>query len=275
VKPNVASELEHGPAVPGRSAQFVPFLFGVTQRPELSGPALVRLLGDLGVTPAAARGLLARLRSGGSLASRRDGRFLLYRLDGWMAVGFERIRTEPVPPVWEGHFHALVHHVPEEHRAYRDALRRAAMLRGFGVLTGGVLVSLRDRFDDLSPLLADAPAQARLFRCRIGMDTADAARAASHAWDVPDVLARQRARIAQLRADLAAGGLVEPRDGEALRRFTDVTSAALLDLLATPPLPLELRPPDWTADLLRATVDEVQEAWYPAVASYVNRVLQE
>ena len=252
----------------------MPFLFGVAGRPELPGPALVTLLGDLGLTPAAARALVARLRAEGSLASRRDGRAVRYRLDGTMARGFERIRTAPAPQAWEGHFHALVHQVPEEHRAFRDQLRRGATLLGFGLLTGGVLVSLRDRFDELTPLLARAPEEAKLFRCRLAMDVDDAAAAAADAWDLPGLAQVHHTRIAALDAALAASRTGSPIEGPAaLRRFADVTSAAMVDLLRAPALPPELRPAEWTADRLRAAIGRVEAEWFPAVRSYVDRVL--
>ncbi|MBV8194003.1 MAG: hypothetical protein JOY80_00595, partial [Candidatus Dormibacteraeota bacterium] len=46
----------------GRVIAQVPFLFGIAGRPELGGLALQLLLGDLGMSPPAARTLIARMR---------------------------------------------------------------------------------------------------------------------------------------------------------------------------------------------------------------------
>jgi phenylacetic acid degradation operon negative regulatory protein len=133
----------------GRSALLVPFLFGVANRDELPGPVLVRLLGDLGLTPAATRALIARLRAEGNLAGAPEGRLVRYRLDGDVARGFERIRHRPPPSPWPGHFHALIYQVPEGQRPFRDQLRRTALLAGFGLMAPGVLISIGDRYERL------------------------------------------------------------------------------------------------------------------------------
>src|SRR4051794_28161000 len=131
----------------GRSVGLVAFLFGIAGAPTVAGPVLRRLLADLGMSADASRALLSRMVRQGQLASERDGRYTRYRLAGEFARAFERIRdqsqTRPVP--WAGHFHAVLYSVPEAHRDFRDALRRAAIFAGYGILQPGVLIAVNDR----------------------------------------------------------------------------------------------------------------------------------
>lgn len=234
---------------------------------------LVSLLGDLGLTPAAARALLARLRREGQLESHPYGRTALYRLAGDLARGFARIRQPPaVPPPWAGHFHALLYQVPEEERFFRDQIRRAAMLRGFGILTHGVLISLRDRHADLAAVLEQAPDSARVYRATLAMDTGDAARAAAQAWRLPELAASYRHHRDALAA--VAGEPVTATGGAALRRFNDLVNPVLVDLLPAPVLPAVLQPPDWPVPQLREVIMQVQGQHWPAVTQHLERVLQ-
>jgi DNA-binding transcriptional regulator PaaX len=52
-------------------------------------------------------------------------------------------------PIATGH---LLYQVPESRRAFRDALRRAAVHLGYGLLQQGVLIAMDDRTDQLGPL---------------------------------------------------------------------------------------------------------------------------
>jgi phenylacetic acid degradation operon negative regulatory protein len=250
----------------------VPFLFGVAGRQALPGPVLVRLLTDLGLTPSAARALLARLRRERNLAATREGRYVAYRLDGVLARGFERIRDgHGEPPAWPGHFHALLYQVPEEDRAFRDKLRRAAVLSGFGVLMPGVVISLSDRFHVLDPVLDGAPASARLYRSRLVMGEADAAAAAVQAWDLEGLDARYRLHLERLHVAAEAGP--EPDGPTALRRYEELAGAVMVDILRAPALPEPLRPADWCLPDVRAAVTAVAGLFMPAAYAYVQSLL--
>lgn len=222
----------------------VAFLFGLTGRSAFSGPALRGMLGELGHSPDAARTLLARMVRQGLLSSERQGRTTTYALAGPFLAGFERVRTqamtEPLP--WDGRLHAVLHHVPEEQRAFRDQLRRAAVLAGYGTLQPGVLISPTDRREALAPALAAAPTRVHVRLVTLGMTTADAAEAAAVAWDLPGLAATYRDHIARLDAEPG------PHD---LRTLTETYQPALTDTLREPALAPVLLPPDWPGPELR------------------------
>ena len=142
VNDNASDEPRHRFLARGAGPGIVAFLFGVAGRTALPGQILHQLLTGLDMTDAAARALVARMRRDGQLDSVRHGRTAEYRLAGHFLASFHRVREsgnrQPTP--WTGAFHAVLHQVPESHRAYRDALRRAAVLGGFGILQPGILI---------------------------------------------------------------------------------------------------------------------------------------
>jgi phenylacetic acid degradation operon negative regulatory protein len=252
----------------GPAARVVAFLFGVSGRPELPGPALVALLGDLGTSPAAARAAIARLRREGNLAAARHGRTAHYRLAGDLARGFERIRTAGTGPApWPGHFHALIHQIPEQRRAYRDRLRRTAALAGFGLLGSGILISLRERWADLAPILDQAPADAVLYQGQLALAEADAARAAAQAWNLPALDRRYADHLARLRQVLADPDV--PTGADALRRYATLVSPVTVDTLRAPVLPTGMYPARWCLPELRATIGALGQAFLPAAAEHI------
>jgi phenylacetic acid degradation operon negative regulatory protein len=260
----------------GRSAGLVPFLFGVSGRAVLPGVVLTRLLGDLGMSESAARGLIARLRRDGHLAAHRRGRAADYRLAGEFARSFERVRDWPnrPPAVWSGHFHALLYEVPEARRGFRDALRRAAILAGYGILQQGVLICLTDRRQPLAEQLARAPRDARIRFARIAMDIPDAADAAARAWDLPELDRRYRAHAGALRTASADRAQLGP-GATALRAFADLLHPALIDVLRTPDLPRALLPERWPGQDLEAAIVDFQRRLGPAAAKHVGLLLDE
>lgn len=257
----------------GRSVGLVPFLFGLAGRPALPGVGLRRLLGDLGISADAARALLARLTRAGQLVSERHGRTVDYRLAGDLARGFERIRSSdrPEPVEWPGSFAAVLHHVPEEHRAFRDALRRAAVLAGYGVLQPGVLISMSELGGRLDGVLAGRPAPARVWPARLTLSVEDAAEAASIAWDLPGVARAYRGHLVRL----GAGDSLPAHPGEALRVYADTLLPVLVETLREPRLPAALMPPDWPGAELRSAIGRFSAAAMPRLSPYVDAVVSE
>ncbi len=262
---------------------LVPFLFGATGRTALPGPVLRRLLGDLGLSADAGRALLSRMGRHGQLTSERRGRCVEYRLSGEFAESFERVRTQAMtrPAGWTGSYHALLYQVPEHHRTFRDALRRAAVLSGYGVLQQGVLISPTDRSSALAQWLADRPPGAEVWLSHLTLASQDAARAAATAWDLPDLARTYRQHIDRLCARLDAGTTAPtgPRapalQGEVarLRDYTHTLLPILIDTLREPVLPKDLLPDDWPGPRLRTTLDEYTATFEPAIQAYLRELL--
>jgi phenylacetic acid degradation operon negative regulatory protein len=254
----------------GRSVGLVPFLFGLAGRPALPGVGLRRLLGDLGLSADAARALLARLTRAGQLVSERHGRTVDYRLAGDLARGFERIRSSdrPGPVEWPGSFAAVLYHVPEEYRAFRDALRRAAVLAGYGILQPGVLISMSELGDRLDGVLADRPVPARVWPARLTLSVEEAAEAASIAWDLPDLARAYRGHLTRLSAAV----LLPADPGVALRAYADTLLPALVETLREPRLPEALMPPHWPGTELRSAIGRFSAAALPQFSSYVDEI---
>jgi DNA-binding transcriptional regulator PaaX len=251
----------------GRSVGLVPFLFGIVGTPAVAGPVLRRLLTDLGMSADASRALLSRMVRQGQLTSERDGRYTRYRLAGEFARAFQRIRdqSQSRPATWPGHFHALLYHVPEQHRDFRDGLRRAAILAGYGLLQQGVLIAPTDRRAVLAPELADRPPGTEVWLTTLAMDPAQAARAASLAWGLPGLAELFRNHAARLEPPVPV-----PDDGPgALRAYADRLMPALTDTLREPALPAELFPPDWPGTALRRAIGAFTRAYGPATERYV------
>ena len=249
-----------------RGAGLVAFLFGLTGRPEAPGATLRRMLVEVGMSADASRSLLARMVRAGQLTSHRNGRTTTYALAGNFAAGWERVRdqamTTPVP--WPGHFHALLHAVPEEHRGFRDQLRRAAVLTGYGVLQPGVLIALTDRSHTLSDVLGQTPANARTRLATLGMSRAEAADAASVAWDLPGLAQSFRAHIARLDAFSPAAG------PGAFRGFVDVLQPALSETLREPALEPALLPDHWPGPALREAFARFADQHASLTAPYLD-----
>jgi phenylacetic acid degradation operon negative regulatory protein len=248
----------------GRGVGQVAFLFGLARRTELPGPVLRRMLVDCGLSPDATRALLARMVRAGELNSHRSGRTTAYALAGDLLAGFERVRDQAMtrPRPWTGQFHTVLHAVPEEHRAFRDALRRAAVLAGYGTLQPGVLISSGDRHHVLAPLLGAVPAGARVHVGTLGLGTAEAAGAAATAWDLAGLAATYRDHVVRLDA-------ARPDD---LRTFVEAYQPALTDTLREPALDPVLLPPDWPGRELRAAFGRFEAAHGDVVEHHLARL---
>lgn len=251
------------------------FLFGIADRTAMPGGVLHRLLMDLEMTETAARALVARMRRDGQLGSVRHGRTAEYRLTGAFLDSYHRVRASRnrMPTPWTGTFHAVLHQVPESHRAYRDALRRAAVLAGFGILQPGVLISLTDRTAALGDLLETAPDGARVCRATLAMAVGDAAAAAWEAWDLAEVSAIYRTHVATLTKAVRESDEDQPPTAATLRRFAELARLPFVDTLRDPGLPPELVPPDWPGPALQRATVAVARRFAPAAYGYVLSLL--
>lgn len=121
---------------------------------------LVRLLGDFGFSPGAARVALGRLVRRELLARVRDGRLVYYELVGrtehLLTEGDRRIfsfgRSQPTEAeVWT----IVWHSVPDDQRLERARLARRLRFLGFGQMQDALWVSPHDRQVEVGGLLRE------------------------------------------------------------------------------------------------------------------------
>jgi phenylacetic acid degradation operon negative regulatory protein len=254
---------------------MVAFLFGVAGRSELPRTALTQLLVDLGLSVPAAHALLTRMRRHGLLGSTRRGRDAHYRLTGPFAEAFQRVRDfgSPPPDQWTGSFHALLYQVPERHRPFRDALRRTALLSGYGLLQDGVLIALTDRPATIAALLDSRPAGARVIVAQLTMEAGEAARCAFDAWDLGELGRTYRSHVDDMERALSEQFEAPAPSAHTLRRYADLARTPLTDTLRDPGLPTALLPDDWPGDRLRQVIDQVRATFGQAAHDHVVNVL--
>ncbi|GAA3083133.1 PaaX family transcriptional regulator C-terminal domain-containing protein [Streptomyces olivoverticillatus] len=259
----------------GANVGLVPFLYGVAGREELPGVALVKLLTDVGLTPAAARSLIARMRRDGLIAASPRGRGADYRLVGAFLESFRQVRRgRPEPPPWDGFFHAVFYAVPEARRAYRDRLRRAAALARYGLMQPGVLICPADRREHLLAELGGLPEEGTVYFGRVELSTADAAQVAHRAWELAELDRRYREHTARLLAAIEEHPVPPGPSAAALAAYVQLFGGSLIDTLRAPPgLPPELLPGDWSLPALLATVGRAFGHFGPPVTAYVEGVI--
>lgn len=112
----------------------------------LPSAALVRLVGEFGVTPIAGRAALSRLARRGLLESRKLGRNTYYGLSDparrTLRRGAHRIVSfGRTPRTWDGHWTIVAFSLPEEQRDLRHLVRSRLRWLGFAPLYDGLWVS--------------------------------------------------------------------------------------------------------------------------------------
>ena len=254
------------------------FAFGMVGpgRPAIPGPTLVAILGALGFAESTARSTILRMRRDGRLTSTRRGPVVHYEL----TAPSRALSDEVLRPVmgdrvaWDGAFHALLFSIPERGRTYRDALRRAAVLAGFGLLQPGVFVTVDERrWARIEPLLRSAPTGSRLTRGELRLSQADARAAASEAWPLGELARRYRTQIAQLERVVAECRAHPPTGALALRRMWEAMALVFGPAVEDPALPAELLPADWPGDAMRRAVVDASMALVPAVQAYLGELM--
>jgi phenylacetic acid degradation operon negative regulatory protein len=159
---------------------------------------LVRLLGELGFSPGAARVALARLTRRDLLARVHEGRLVHYRVTPRSAAllreGEGRIFTLGRDARPAGEWTILSHAVPDERRLERGRLARRLRFLGFGSLQDGVWISPHDRAAEVASLLEelDLVGHAAVVLGRPAGPT-DVEALVARAWDVDGLAQRYRA----------------------------------------------------------------------------------
>lgn len=163
--------------------------------------------------------------------------------------------------------------MPETERAFRDLLRRNALVVGYGLLQQGVLIALADHTEALTATLARRPASATVYHARLRLDLEDARVAAAQAWALRDVEQVLLGHCVRLEHDLAATPQrIEP-SAHTLRRLAEIVNAPLVDTLLAPRLPAELLPENWPLLRLYHLIGKANEHYLPPATLYVRQSL--
>ncbi len=235
------------------------------------GPVVVRVAGDLGLSEAATRATILRLRRQGSLTSHRSGRRAAYAVAPPMEAIQDRARrqAEEGPPPWDGVFSALLHDFPESERRRRDALRLAASLAGYGVLRPGLLVCPFDRWSELVDRFGDSEAAGRILCGRLELPADRAREVAARIWRLDD-LSREHGFLAARTERSLTRTVPAPRANAAtLRRFAALTMPLFTAIGNDPALPAALLPEDWAAPQLGAALGQAVRALAPPAVRFV------
>jgi DNA-binding transcriptional regulator PaaX len=240
--------------------------------PPLPSMTLLDLLGDLGVTEAAARATLKRMTQGGLLSRGQVGRTAEYTLTPLAEDVLREARGRVASPAPfdhpAGEWTLLTYSVPESRRDLRHRVRARLTWAGFGGLRDGLWIAPgtvdvaavlgRSDLDGVAEL-ADA------FAAR-PLPGTDLDRLVHRAWDVPGI--RE-----------AHTGFIEtwsrpPRVAGSLAQLTLLGADWLSLLRSDPGLPAAHLGPDWPAPTSSAIYRRVFDGLEPAARAALERSLR-
>jgi phenylacetic acid degradation operon negative regulatory protein len=238
---------------------------------QLPGRILFRLLADLGLAEGAARSLLLRMRREGWLESERSGREARYRLAPVITVAQARMDGQlhrGRRPEWTGSFSGVLYEIPEQARAFRDKLRRTALLLGYATLRPGLLIATTDRWPELAGLLPAQPGGSQLLRITLTLSRSDSREIAARLWRLDALAARYRAVLDQSRARTARARRHRP-GAAAFRAFVEAVLPVYEASGRDPGLPAELMPAGWPGDELSAALERAYRSFHPLIVDYL------
>jgi phenylacetic acid degradation operon negative regulatory protein len=264
----------------GQPQQLVLTLFGAYVRPrdrQIWSGGLVRLLGEFGVSPGAARVTLTRLAARGLLTRRKAGRLVHYSITPRTAVilaeGDERIfsfgRACGDGDVWT----VLWHTIPDDRRLDRNQLVRRLRFLGFGPVQDGAWIAPRDHEDEVVSLVAELGLREHA-SVLVGRPSAalDPHVLVTRAWDLDDLNTRYKSFVDEFGAlaDPAARDRLSDRD--ALRRRTQIVHSFRQFPAADPELPTGLVEAPPQRALAIDLFHDVYAALGPAAQRYFDQV---
>jgi phenylacetic acid degradation operon negative regulatory protein len=262
---------------PGMRLVF--FAFGVARaaRPDkqLPGPALMRLLCDLGLSDSAARSVLLRMRRDGWLSSERVGREARYQLTPILDAAQARVERQlhGDRPAWSGSFNGMLYMVPERHRAYRDRLRICARLLGYVRLRPGLVIATTDRYEELTSLLPPPPPDSQILSVRLTLSAQNSHQIAGELWGLDALAARYRAVLADARDRTTRAERRPPSNTPAFQAFAATTLPVFEILREDPDLPAALLPPDWPGQQLGAALQRAFQVFSPLLQDYLATII--
>jgi phenylacetic acid degradation operon negative regulatory protein len=248
---------------------LVCFAFGAAAVPfggklpggQLSGRALIQLLAELGVSEAASRSLLLRMRKEGWLESERSGREARYRLAPAIDAAQARIERQlrGHRPDWKGYFNGVLYEIPEPARPFL----------GYATLRPGLLVATTDRWAELTALLPGQPSGSQVLQVQVRLGEADSRLVAARLWALDALAGQYRSVLAEARERTDRAEQYPPGPA-AFRAFAAATLPIFDASAADPDLPAELLPADWPGDQLGAALARAYRAFFPGIGAYLT-----
>lgn len=198
-------------------------LLGEYVQPEESvwSGGLVRLLGDLGFSPAASRIALNRVVGRGLLQTSRSGRFVFYRisprLEGVHSEARRRLFADFTNAPWNADWTLVWYVIPEERRLERARFGRWLTFRGFGALQDGTRIAPGDRVEDVLSLIEQMKLEpfVKVFVGRLGTP-ASLRSLIAQVWNLDDLKQRYAILAEEFRRHRHASGL-KPREAFVVR----------------------------------------------------------
>lgn len=264
----------------GQPQQLVLTLFGAYVRPrdrQVWSGGLVRLLGEFGVSPGAARVALTRLAARNVLTRSKAGRLVHYaiapRTAAILAEGDERIftfgRTPDDGDVWT----VLWHTVPDDRRLDRTQLVRRLRFLGFGPVQDGAWIAPRDHENEVVGLVTELGLREHA-SVIVGRPSPalDPHALVTRAWDLDDLTSRYDAFVGEFAPldDPAARHRLSDRD--ALRRRTELVHAFRRFPALDPELPADLVDPPPQRQRAIDLFHDVYAALGPPAQRYFDQV---
>ena len=250
-------------------------------RAWLPSAAIVALLTESGVTPAAARTALSRLARREVLDSSRQGRATAYRLTGQAAFGLayggrEIATFAAAAEDWDGNWTLVAYSLPEEASATRRALRSRLRWMGYMPLYDALWVAPH------SPPPQEAVMLGRLSNGAVTVFRAEpielsgaTGRDPLDAWDLAGIADHYAAFVAQWSAVLPQVHAGDLDGATAIRLRTEVMDTYRRFVVLDPRLPMDRMPPGWQRpaahDLFVAVYDGLAEVALRHVLQVVAR----
>lgn len=225
--------------------------YTVRTRAWLPSGALVTLLGEFGVSGAAARTCISRLARRGVLEGSRQGRHSSYRLTAEAAIDLSNggraiAAVGAESDSWDGRWTVVVFSMPEEERTRRRALREHLRWNGYAPLYDGVWISPEPLPPSYRAALAAAALGAvTVFRSEHVDLEAAVDRNPVAAWDLPGVAKEYEAFIVHWGPLLPRVTAGEVTGAAAVRTRTELMDFYRRFPVLDPMLPDRLMPPEW------------------------------
>ncbi len=244
--------------------------------------SLIALLGPLGLSPAATRTVLSRMRRKGWLQAEKRGRKSYYDLTArgrrLLEEGEKRIYDPPRDEPWEGSWFVVAYRVPEERRTLRDRLRVRLTWLGCGQMGNGVWISPHDIEAEVRQIAEELGTRdhVELFRAtHLGFSSE--ASLVAQCWDLPAVAEAYRDFLAEHEpelercAGLLRAGTLSPK--ECFERRFDLIHEYRAFPFMDPYLPRELLPQDWPGARAATLFEAYHALLTPPAEAYVDEVL--